>query len=120
MSIPIYPVGFPNIDQNTDTEVHFQMVDGSVWRRTGYCSRCGDCCEDPENIFSSTDGNGEANPLTQEVPGKCAYYKMLPDGKHGCTGMTTQYYKNGCAYLPSKPEHVAEWPNCTYRFERIS
>lgn len=121
--IPIYPENFPNIDQNSDTEVIFEsLIDGSRWRRTGYCSQCGDCCDDNigNHYFAEKDGDGNPGGLEQVVPGKCAYFRWGQDGKSLCTGRNTAYYKNGCAYSPSKIEHVMNWPNCTYQFEKIS
>jgi hypothetical protein len=118
--IPIYPANFPNIDQNTDTEVIFEQVStGEQWRRTGSCSRCGDCCDDSENIFAEVDGDGNTGGLPQVVPGKCAYFRWGEDGLSQCVGRSTAYYRNGCAFAPSKIEHLSTWPNCTYHFERI-
>lgn len=123
--IAISPEGFPhNIDQNANTDIIFRSVNdqnyGETWRRSGYCSRCGDCCDDSENIFAELDGNGDPNPQVQVVPGKCAYFRWGQDGLAQCTGRTTQYYLNGCAWQPSKPEHLTDWPNCTYTFEKLS
>lgn len=118
--IPIYPENFPNIDQNSDTVVIFKsLIDNSEWKRTGYCSRCGDCCTDIENIFKEFDGNYQPNPLIQVVPGRCAYFRWAEDGKAACVGRDTLYYKSGCAISPSKANHIQNWPNCTYSFEKI-
>lgn len=119
--IPIYPIGYPNsINPNEDHEVIFAPVEGDPQprlKRTGYCSRCGDCCDDTENIFAEVDGNGEPNPLVQVVPGKCAYFRIMEDGLAGCVGRDTLYYKNGCSISPSHPSMAVNWPNCTYKFE---
>lgn len=121
--IPIYPVNFPNIDQNSNTEVIFESINsnnkGERWKRTGYCSRCGDCCEDTENIFKEFDGNNQPGGLEQVVSGKCAYFRWDENNQAVCTGRDTLYYKNGCVYSPSKIEHLKTWPNCTYKFEKI-
>lgn len=118
--IPIYPVNFPNINQNVDTDVIFEsMIDGSQWRRTGSCSRCGNCCDDTENVFAEVDGNNQPGGLTQVVPGKCAYFRWGDDGLSQCVGRDTKYYKNGCIFSPTKQEHVSQWPDCTYQFERV-
>lgn len=123
--IAISPQGFPhNIDQNANADVIFSSINdqnyGETWRRSGFCNRCGDCCDDSENIFSELDGNGDANPLTPVVPGKCAYFRWGEDGLAQCTGRTTQYYLQGCAWQPSKAEHLTDWPNCTYTFEKLN
>lgn len=123
--IPISPPGFPNIDQNANTVVIFESINdqnkGEQWKRTGFCNRCGNCCDDPENIFQTIDGNFQpiAEPLPQVVPGKCAYFRWSEDGLAMCTGRDTLYYKQGCAFAPSKPEHVVNWPDCSYKFEKI-
>lgn len=95
-------------------------ITGEVWERTGYCSQCGDCCEDTENIFSVLDANNNPNPQVQVVHNKCAYFRWTEDGKGMCTGRDTRYYLNGCKFQPSKPNHLDNWPNCTYKFTKIS
>lgn len=122
--IPIYPINFPNnIDQNSNTEVIFESINsnnkGEQWKRTGFCSRCGNCCDDSENIFKHVDGNGNAPGLEQVVSGKCAYFRWGEDGLAQCIGRDTNYYKNGCIFAPSKIEHLIGWPDCTYKFEKI-
>jgi len=122
--IPIYPENFPNIDQNANTVVIFESINdqnyGEKVERTGYCSRCGDCCSDTDNIFATVDGNGNPGGLVQVVPGKCAYFRWDSNGQADCTGRDTLYYQNGCAFAPSKPDHILNWPNCTYIFEKIT
>lgn len=119
--IPIFPVGYPDtVNLNEDHIVIFAPVEGDPQpklKRTGYCSRCGNCCEDIENIFSEVDGNGDPNPLTQVVPGKCAYFRWMEGGLAGCVGRDTKYYKNGCNISPSHPRQIADWPDCTFKFE---
>tara|TARA_R110000868_G_scaffold227344_1_gene480274 strand:+ start:677 stop:1042 length:366 start_codon:yes stop_codon:yes gene_type:complete len=120
MAHAIYPIGYPDsINQNESTEVHFQNSDGSIWKRTGHCSRCGNCCDDPVNIFSEFDGNGDPNPLVPVVEGKCAYFRWSEDGLAMCLGRDTKYYNNGCKYQPSVKEHIVEWTDCTYKFEKM-
>lgn len=123
--IAISPEGFPhNIDQNANADIIFRSVNdqnyNETWRRSGHCNRCGDCCNDDVNIFSEFDGNGDFNPLTQVVPGKCAYFRWGDDGLGQCTGRTTSYYLNGCALWPSKLEHITDWANCSYTFEKLN
>lgn len=120
--IPISPPGFPDtIDQNANAEVIFQsLVDGSTWKRTGYCSRCGNCCDDVNNIFKDVDGNWNSPGLEQVVPGKCAYFRWGEDGLAQCLGRDTEYYKSGCNQSPSKIEHTLDWPDCTYAFEKLT
>jgi hypothetical protein len=121
--IPIYPVNYPEgVDQNADHTVIFAPVEGDLQpklKRTGYCSRCGNCCDDSENIFKDVDGNGNTPGLEQVVPGKCAYFRWI-DGLAGCVGRDTAYYKNGCNFAPTHPSMVNDWPDCTYKFETIA
>lgn len=118
--IPIYPVNYPEgVDQTQDHTVIFQPVEGDPQpslKRTGYCSRCGNCCDDIENIFAEFDGNYEPNPLVQVVPGKCAYFRWI-DGLAGCVGRDTKFYKQGCNVSPTHPSAIAAWPDCTFKFE---
>lgn len=120
--IPIYPENFPNIDQNADTVVIFQDIDDLTKKvkRTGMCNRCGQCCEDTENLFQTMDGNWQPidEPLVQVVPGKCAYFRYSEDGLAMCTGRDTIYYKTGCSYWPSKPDNMI-YDKCSYKFEWI-
>lgn len=119
---PISPPNFPDIDQNGEIEVIFQdIVDPTKKvKRTGFCNRCGQCCEDSENIFRTEDGDGNpiSQPLEQVVPGKCAYFRWSEDGLAICTGRDTKYYKNGCRFWPSKPGII--YDKCGYRFEWIT
>lgn len=122
--IPIYPINYETLNQNENVEIEFTSINdhnyGERWKRTGYCSRCGNCCNDSENIFKEFDGNNEPNPLVQVVPGKCAYFRWGEDGLAQCTGRDTLYYKSGCVVSPTKIEHISNWPDCTYRFEKIA
>lgn len=82
-------------------------VAGVTYRRTGYCCRCGDCCKTGDPIHGTM---APVCPLYQEV-----------DGIGGCTdrSASNSYYWNGCRLWPSEPDHVADKPRCTYRFEVV-
>lgn len=108
------------INQQDETIYWIDPTNGDIWERTGYCSQCGDCCDDSENLFANQDGNWiEGNGLTQQVHGKCAYFSIV-DGKGFCSGRDTQYYLNGCKSWPSKPQNIATYQNCTYKFTKIN
>lgn len=110
-------------NQNMPQEVMLEsLVDGSVWKRTGFCNRCGVCCEDTENIFQTHDGNNQpiSYPLEQVVSGKCAYFRWDEAGLGMCLGRDTLYYQQGCKWQPTKIQHVQQWPGCSYTFEKIS
>lgn len=117
--IPIYPENFPNVNQNEEHEVIFEGLDGTRWRRTGYCSNCGDCCNDDDDGFLEMDANANSPGIMTTVHGKCAYFRWDENGKSVCTGRDTYYYRNACAFMPSRKLHVDSWPNCTYNFEQI-
>lgn len=79
----------------------FSDVHGRVFRRTGYCCRCGECCINP-------DAPGGMCPLWREA-----------GGVGECSERMSPYYLAGCVDWPSKPEHLLGKPSCTYRFERV-
>jgi len=111
----------PELTYTEDETIYWiDPTNGDIWERTGGCSQCGDCCEDTENIFSELDADNNPNPQTQVVHNKCAYFRWSEDGKGVCTGRDTWYYQNGCKFIPTKPNHIVDWPNCTYRFTKIS
>jgi hypothetical protein len=110
-------------NQNAPQEVLLEsLIDGSVWKRTGFCNRCGICCSDTENIFQTFDGNYNhiIEPLPQVVPGKCAYFRWDENNLGVCTGRDTKFYQEGCKLQPTKIEHVQQWEGCGYAFEKIS
>jgi hypothetical protein len=91
------PYALPVLQEEEPQE--FVLADGRRVRRTGYCCRCGACC--------------------QSEQGPCVYFARREDGLGECVGRDSALYLNGCNVWPSKPEHVALYPECTYRFERI-
>jgi hypothetical protein len=91
--------------------------DGSRWRRTGHCCRCGQCCEgDP---FSGEEG-------TPAVAGMCPVFRWETaptadsPGIGACSNREHRYYLGGCNAWPSLPEHIEDKPLCTFRFQRIA
>jgi hypothetical protein len=85
--------------------------DGSLWRRSGECSRCGACCRSGDPFAGTRGASG--------VQGACPLY-VERDGVGICTDRTDRYYLNGCASWPSLPRHIVDYPGCSYQFERIS
>lgn len=68
-----------------------------VWRRTGYCCRCGSCCEDcPANLLKK-DGD-----------------------VFTCLDRNHPYYLMGCNVWPTEPELLVNHPKCTYVFEKVN
>jgi len=86
---------------------HFSRADGSVYRRTGYCNRCGACCR-AGNYFEEEG----------EIPGACKLY-VERDGLGHCSDRADPYYQSACARWPSDPTCIADYPECSYVFERI-
>lgn len=117
-------IDLKNIDQNVYNEIIFVDPENPTrqLKRTGFCNRCGQCCIDTKNLFQTHDGNGNPidEPLKQEVPGMCAYFRWREDGLGECTGRNTQYYLNGCALWPSIPEHTENYDKCGYKYEWIT
>lgn len=94
--------GFIAIVQAEDPS-EYTDVDGVTWRRTGYCNHCGQCCQ--ADVIT-----GEATP--------CQF--LIQDaGVLQCSGRETEEYLNGCNVWPSVPAHIADYPDCTYTFERV-
>jgi len=90
-----------------------------MWKRSGYCCRCGDCCiGDP---FNGEEG-------LPAIEGRCPLFRFhhTPDGNEEglCIGHEPPnqhpYYLNGCNVWPSDPRHIAHLPRCTYKFEWVS
>lgn len=77
-----------------------------AWVREGECIRCGDCC------------TGSPYPEREPVEGMCPNLKAQPDGTRGCAvhGGSDPYWLAACRHWPSKPEHVAHLPRCTFTF----
>jgi hypothetical protein len=81
----------------------------SSWRREGECSRCGDCCR----------GDFTDPHSTPDVP--CPLLRRDAAGVAACAGWGEHpYYLSGCNVWPSKPEHIADMPRCTYRFVKVA
>ena len=76
-----------------------------MWLREGECNRCGDCCR-------------SGNPFTGE-PGTCPIAQEMPDGTIHCTDRTNHYYMIGCRFWPSMPEHIVDYPRCSYTFKWV-
>jgi len=81
------------------------------WKREGYCCQCGECCRGRDPF------DGELGP--PPVAGFCALYRIV-DGKGSCSDRTHRYYLNGCNVWPSIPEHVSNYPRCTYTFTEVN
>lgn len=95
------PVRLPTYEEPQE----FTTSDGVTWRRTGSCNGCGGCCNSGNPIPE----------LTPVVEWACALYR---EGV-GCSNKEHPYYLAACASWPSKPEQIVEYPDCSYRFERV-
>jgi len=80
-----------------------------MWIRKGECCRCGECCRSGDPFLGQ---RGEP-----AIPGACPLLELLPDGLHACADREDSYYLNGCNVWPSQPEHIADYPSCSYTFE---
>jgi len=81
----------------------------SEWIRKGECNRCGECCSSGDPFLGAM---GEP-----EIPGACPLLALLPEGFHICKDRRHPYYLAGCNVWPSQPEHIVDYPSCSYTFE---
>lgn len=79
-----------------------------AWVREGECNRCGECCK------SGDPFNGEEGP--SDFPGACPLLKVAGDGQLGCSNRQHPYYLNGCNVWPHEPDHIKDYPSCSYTF----
>lgn len=77
-----------------------------AWRREGTCNRCGACCK-------------SGDPFTGSPHAPCPIYREV-DGVGACSDRTHPYYLAGCNVWPSKPEHIADYPTCSYFFVLVT
>jgi hypothetical protein len=87
------------------------------WIRSGECCQCGECCVgDP---FTGSEG-----PPVVET--HCPLFRWLEDGRGHCTvhdlpASATinqkKYYQAACKPWPDRPEQIAAYPSCSYKFE---
>lgn len=83
-------------------------ADGVTWIRSGSCCRCGECC---------MSGNPFETGENTEIPGACPL--LIRDGEvFACGDRQHPYYLSGCAHWPSIPQHIADYPSCSYVFRR--
>jgi hypothetical protein len=95
------------------------------WVRTGECCQCGDCCIGYP--FAGDDSDKE-NPRCSELmrtrqpeqPGRCpllTFHIGAPQGDTSCLGHDGDpYYLSGCVVWPSHPDHIRDYPRCSYSF----
>lgn len=94
----------------------FDLGDRGVWRRTGECSRCGECClgPDPSPANPLFDGTEE-----RELDGRCPLLRRDGD-RYACAGHGRHpFHLAGCADHPRCPDETALTPSCSYEFERL-
>lgn len=83
-------------------------AEGVQWIRSGSCNRCGECC------FGDPFNGGEGAPA---VPGACPLLRRDGD-KYLCSNREHPYYLGGCNVWPSIPQHIVDYPSCSYTFRR--
>jgi hypothetical protein len=87
-------------------------ADGKLWLRTGNCIRCGECCKSGDP-FDGQKGVGR-------FPGACPLLGLDGNtGQYKCLNRQDPYYLNGCASWPSIPQHIEDYPSCSYVFELV-
>ena len=85
-------------------ELFVHPVTNELYRREGECCRCGDCCK-----------TGDPFSVPPESRPSCRLYRET-DGLGACSDRRHPLYLNGCNAWPTKPEHLRDYPRCTYRF----
>jgi hypothetical protein len=80
-----------------------------MWRRSGSCCKCGDCCRGP------------IDDLPEQTDGACPYLGKEHNGERLCAihGTVGTYWAHGCNVWPSDPVHIENYKRCTFRFEWI-
>src|SRR5215469_2674555 len=99
------------------------------WLRSGYCCRCGECCEgDP---FPHDEDDPRRSPLMRQPPERQGYCPLLTfqstEGPTACLGHTGMvppgeedpYYMSGCNVWPTDPGQIVDKPHCTYTFKWV-
>lgn len=90
-------VGDPEINYNEEPRLH-TTNEGVVWRRTGYCCQCGECCQ------------------------QCPALEWIGPKRGICSERVAgikQHCGNDDTWPPS-PIQIANYPSCTYKFEMVS
>lgn len=73
--------------------------EGKVYRRTGYCCQCGECCKGCPMLLWINPERGVCKDRIEGRPQQC--------------GQDVR----GWPYIP---EHIEGRPKCTYKFEEIT
>lgn len=116
----------------TDTEY---FIDGkTVWKREGKCDSCqrpglagGDCCRAIvlELAVPLTDDDvkwleyhpGFRAVTSTRVRIETACSKLTDEGL--CSVFGTEERPLMCRFLPMRPEHIQDVPQCLYTFEKV-
>lgn len=62
-----------------------------------------------------TDAERAAGTLS----GRCPLLRLAGEG-YGCAGHGAHpFYLGGCNTFPTRPEDIAAYPSCSYRFEAV-
>lgn len=93
-------------------QIYAHPESGRVWRRSGDCNRCGECC-------SGDPFNGELGTNVIDGIVSCPILRKQGDGTSTCSDRGHPYYLNGCNVFPQFPEQVANYPSCSYVFTLV-
>lgn len=91
--------------ENISTYYKDPIDESIVYKRTGYCCKCGECCLPvipcPHLSMSMENGVQVGNCLIRN------------DMSYGA-------YIIGCISWPSEPDHIKGLEKCTYKFEVVN
>lgn len=102
-------LGLPEADDDPD---------GEPLERTGYCSRCGECCRpDPTDSGPVPQFTQAELDDPERVAGYCPLFRWR-DGFGYCTGHGWHpFWYSGCDRHPATPMDLLLTPSCTFTFE---
>ena len=127
---PTRCIGYVDLRMFEDLLISIQSVKREMsWVRSGYCCRCGDCCiGDPYPDKDDPACTHLMRVHKPERPGRCPLLQFhigAPQGDTSCVGhigmvpegSEDPYYMSGCNVWPTVPDHIKDYPRCTYSFE---
>lgn len=86
------------VNPNEEPRIH-TTSDGVVWRRTGYCCQCGECCIGcPVLLWITENVRGVCKEKLLGIPQSCGQDDTWPP----------------------TPAHISNLKKCTYKFEEVT
>lgn len=91
---------------------------GQRWLRVGECNRCGACCGGGDPSVKNPMFT-QADLASRTIEGRCPLLRF--DGERfACAGHgTSEFYLNGCATFPARPEDSAMYESCSFSWVAV-